>query len=234
MMPEHRPKWVVDAIRSKTDVLYPGCRIPAQDQPLPKIDRTRAPLIIWNHRWEFDKNPDDFFDALDAVASQGADFHLALLGESCQTVPKVFMRARKRYGRRILQYGHVASRAAYVDWLKQGAITISTAQQENFGISVVEAVRFGCYPLLPKRLAYPEVIPENFHPHVLYQDQEDLIARLQCLLSRFEDHHVLRCQLAEAMGGYAWEAMIDRYDALLESLAQMKAQHAAACPPITR
>jgi glycosyltransferase involved in cell wall biosynthesis len=222
MMPEHRPRWVVDAIRSKADVLYPGCCIPASDQPLSKIDRTAPPLIIWNHRWEFDKNPQQFFDALDAVANQGADFRLALLGENCQTVPKVFIRARKRYGRRILQYGHVASKAAYFDWLKQGAIAISTAQQENFGISVVEAVRFGCYPLLPKRLAYPEIIPENFHPHVLYQDQEDLIARLHRLLSRFDDHQVLRTQLAKAMGCYAWEAMVDRYDGLLDSLAQMK------------
>ncbi len=233
MMPEYRPKWVVNAIRSKADVLYPGCRLPANGHPRPEINTTRPPLIIWNHRWEFDKNPELFFDTLDAVADRGADFRLALLGESCQTVPKVFMRARKRYGRRILQYGHVASRAAYIDWLEQGAVVISTAQQENFGISVVEAVRLGCFPLLPKRLAYPEVIPENFHPHVLYQDQEDLIARLCHLLARFDDYHTLRSQLAEAMGCYAWDNMIERYDALLESLAQI-VQRAAGRPPINR
>jgi glycosyltransferase involved in cell wall biosynthesis len=233
MMPEHRPKWVVNAIRSKADVLYPGCRLPANDHPLSEINTTRPPLIIWNHRWEFDKNPELFFDALDAVADRGVDFRLALLGESCQTVPKVFMRARRRFGGRILQYGHVASRAAYIDWLEQGAVVISTAQQENFGISVVEAVRLGCFPLLPKRLAYPEVIPENFHPHVLYQDQEDLIARLCRLLALFDDYHTLRSQLAEAMGRYAWDNMIDRYDSLLESLAQIK-QHAAGRPSIIR
>jgi len=226
MMPEHRPKWVVDAIRSKADVLHPGCRIPADDNTQAKRKTTRPPLIIWNHRWEFDKNPKQFFDALDAVADQGVDFHLALLGENCQTVPKVFMRARKRYGRRIRHYGYVASRAAYIDWLKEGAIVVSTAQQENFGISVVEAVRFGCFPLLPKRLAYPEVIPEKFHPHVLYEDQEDLIVRLGRLTARFDDYHDLRIQLARAMGGYAWYNVIGRYDALLESLTRMKASAA--------
>ncbi len=230
MMPEHRPKWVVNAIRSKADVLYPGCRIPANDHPLPEGNRTQAPLIIWNHRWEFDKNPELFFNALEAVADQGVDFRLALLGENCQTVPKVFIHARKRFGTRILQYGHVTSRAAYVDWLKQGAVVVSTAQQENFGISVVEAVRFGCFPLLPQRLAYPEVIPESFHPHVLYQDQEDLIARLRRLLVRFNEYHALRAQLAQAMGCYAWDNMIDHYDALLESLAQLK-QRPADRPP---
>ena len=29
MMPEYRPNWAVEAIRSKARVLYPGCRFPA-------------------------------------------------------------------------------------------------------------------------------------------------------------------------------------------------------------
>ena len=131
------------------------------------------------------------------------------------------MRARKRYGRKILQYGYVASRAAYCDWLKQGAIVVSTAQQENFGISVVEAVRFGCFPLLPERLAYPEVIPAHFHPHVLYKDQDDLIARLLRLIERFDEYQDQRGRLAAAMGRFAWNNVIDAYDEMLEALARM-------------
>jgi glycosyltransferase involved in cell wall biosynthesis len=176
-------------------------------------------LIIWNHRWEFDKNPESFFEALDAVALQGIDFRLALLGENCQTVPKVFIRARERYGDKILQYGYVAARAAYVDWLRRGAIVISTAQQENFGISVVEAVRFGCFPLLPARLAYPEIIPEHCHPHVLYHDQEALVTRLHRLLDHYTDFQELRVSLANSMRRFAWDSVIDDYDRLLETLA---------------
>ena len=220
MMPEYRPKWVVDVIRSKSGVLYPGCDFPAEKPSLFISNTSAPPLIIWNHRWEFDKNPEHFFDALDAVAEQGLDFHLALLGESCQTVPEVFIRARERYGRRLLQYGFVPSRSAYIDWLKQGAIVVSTAHQENFGIAVVEAVRLGCFPLLPKRLAYPEVIPEFFHPHVLYQDHEDLIARLCRLIKGFDGYRETRYQLAQAMGRYAWANVIDAFDDTLESLVR--------------
>jgi glycosyltransferase involved in cell wall biosynthesis len=221
MMPEYRPAWVVDAIRSKSGVLYPGCRFPATDTRLFETQPADPPLIIWNHRWEFDKNPESFFDALDAVVNTGEDFRLALLGENCQKVPKVFIHARERYGSKILQYGYVTSRAAYIDWLKQGAIVVSTAQQENFGISVVEAIRFGCFPLLPARLAYPEVIPEHFHPHVLYRDQGDLINKLRRLISHFADYQDLRINLAKAMGRYAWDNVIDSYDRMLESLAQL-------------
>ena len=34
---------------------------------------------------------------------------------------------------------------------------VSTAQHEFFGLSAVEATLAGAYPLLPERLAYPEI-----------------------------------------------------------------------------
>ncbi len=221
MMPEFRPTWVVDTIRSKSDVLYPGCRLPKLDVTQPDDHTATPPLIIWNHRWEFDKCPEDFFAALDGLLVKGGDFRLALLGENCQTVPKVFIRARERYKDKILHYGYVASRAAYLDWLKQGAIVVSTAQQENFGISVVEAVRSGCFPLLPASLAYPEVIPEQFHPHVLYHDLDDLVIRLHRLVNHYADYQAIRFNLAKAMERYAWNNVIERYDSLLESLVHV-------------
>jgi glycosyltransferase involved in cell wall biosynthesis len=228
MMPEYRPNWVVDEIRSKADVLYPGCRFPAGG--LDGVDATRdvPPLIIWNHRWEFDKNPDDFFCALDAILEKGAEFRLALLGESSQAIPKAFMGARDRYQRRILQYGYVESREEYISWLKRGAIVISTAQQENFGISVVEAIRYGCIPLLPARLVYPEIIPEGFHSDVLYKDKNELIQKLTRVITHFSEFEALRRELSTAMGRFAWEKLIDRYDAELEKLAQMPAKTKSA------
>jgi glycosyltransferase involved in cell wall biosynthesis len=219
MMPEYRPGWVVDEIRAKAGVLYPGCRFPAEDLAVQRVSSELPPLIIWNHRWEFDKNPLDFFDALDAALDDGAEFSLALLGENFQAVPKAFIRARSRYGRRIVQYGYVESRAEYIKWLQRGAIVISTAEQENFGISVVEAIRCGCMPLLPARLAYPEIIPDSFHSRVLFHDKKDLAAKLSLLIkdySKFQDH---RSRLSQAMGRFAWENLIDRYDEELEKLA---------------
>ncbi|MGD9332570.1 MAG: DUF3524 domain-containing protein [Desulfobacterales bacterium] len=222
MMPEFHPTWVIDAIRAKSDVLYPGCAFTGTATASGETQASDVPLIIWNHRWEFDKNPSSFFDALDAVRDQGGNFHLALLGENCQTVPKVFIRARERYGDSILQYGYVPTQAAYYDWLRRGSIVVSTAQQENFGISVVEAVRFGCFPLLPDRLAYPEVIPASYHPQVLYQNQADLVSKLLHLVTRFDDYRKLRISLAKAMDQFAWDNLIADYDSLLDRLSQIR------------
>lgn len=222
MMPEYQPKWVVDAIRQKTGVLHPGCQFPAEQSALPgfPLQKDAPPLIIWNHRWEFDKNPADFFDALDAICEQNLDFRLALLGENFQMVPKEFIAARQRYGHRVVHYGHEASREKYCEWLRLGSIVISTAKQENFGISVVEAVRHGCIPLLPNRLSYPEIIPNDYHADVLYQDQADLVDKLAVLISNYARFETLRQSLAAAMERFAWENLIDQYDDVLEELTR--------------
>ena len=221
MMPEYRPLWVVDKIRAKAGFLYPGCRFPSDDIPGADSPREFPPLIIWNHRWEFDKNPDQFFQALDAALENGVAFRLALLGENFQAVPKAFESARERYGKRIVQYGYVQSREEYIRWLQRGSIVISTARQENFGIAVVEAIRFGCVPLLPDRLAYPEIIPEQFQASVLYKDTGDLVQKLTRLITHYDAYHALRSRLSIHMGKFAWQNLIDRYDEELERLAHM-------------
>jgi len=220
MMPEYRPHWVVDEIRSRAAVLYPGCRFSDGSVALQEQPPGSPPLIIWNHRWEFDKNPDVFFDALDAVLNLGAEFRLALLGENFQVVPTAFVRARERYGKRIVQYGYVESRTEYLKWLQQGSIVISTAQQENFGMAVIEAVRFGCLPLLPARLAYPEIIPQEFHSRVLYRDQKELVQKLLRLIRDYAQFQELRLQLSTVMGRYAWVNVAHRYDEELGKLAR--------------
>ena len=224
-LPEYRPRWVSEAIRRKSAVLHPGCRFSPDEQ----IDLPPAgvpPLIIWNHRWEFDKNPELFFSALRQVDETGDRFRLALLGENYQKVPKAFIAARRRWGRSIEQYGYVSSREQYLSWLRRGGIVISTADQENFGISVVEAVRHGCFPLLPRKLSYPELIPEEFHDDVLFGDREELVRKLSRLLEdlRRGNPDLLDkiSRLGLSMNRFSWCNLIGGYDDELERLSRMR------------
>jgi len=132
MMPEYVPGWAIDAIREKSAVRYPGCHFP-MTLALPD-HRDKIPVVIWNHRWEFDKNPDAFFNALERLVAQDVDFRLAILGENFQAVPKAFIRAREQFSGRILRYGYEAKREDYQRWLRRGRVVVSTADQENFGI----------------------------------------------------------------------------------------------------
>ncbi|MBI9082913.1 MAG: DUF3524 domain-containing protein [Desulfobacterales bacterium] len=220
MMPEYHPLWVVSAIEKKAGVLHPGCRFSPDPLERP-AHSNQPPLVIWNHRWEYDKNPQAFFAALDAANQNGIDFRLALLGENFQAVPKPFLAAKKRLASKIVCYGYEPSRQRYLDWLRQGAVMVSTAEQENFGIAAVEAMRFGCLPLLPNRLSYPEILPSAFHRDFLYDGQDDLVEKLCALLTDPSAREKSRQTLARAMGKFSWPALIDAYDRELAALAGM-------------
>jgi len=217
-MPEFKPHWTVDAIHRKATVLHPGCHFqpaPADLEPLPD----GPPLVIWNHRWEFDKNPEAFFNALERVDQMGVDFRLAVMGETSQARPGVFDEMRSRFAAKLVQYGYAADRRDYEAWLQRGCVAVSTAIQENFGIAMVEAMRYGCLPLMPRRLSYPEILPKEFHRLFLYRDDDDLALKLTDMLQqpqRFVPH---RTVLAEMMARHAWPSVIDRYDDELQLLA---------------
>ena len=173
-------------------------------------------MIIWNHRWEYDKNPEFFFEAMEALRERNRQFSLAIMGEKYDIFPDIFSRAKDRFEDVIKVYGYLESKHKYMSWLKKGSIVISCSTQENFGISVVEAVRFGCMPLLPDRLSYPEIIPEVFHSTVLYRTKENLIQKIEDILKQPEKYVPLRKQLSDQMEKFSWRRIIKAYDDILE------------------
>lgn len=229
MMPEYLPKWAIKEIAGKSDIIHPGVgpmHACIKEGKGCVKNTNKTPLVIWNHRWEFDKNPRDFFYALDKVLEKGFDFNVALLGENFQTKPKEFIAAKKRYGDKILVYGYKESKTDYLKWLSRGDIVISTAIQENFGISIVEAVRAGCIPYLPNRLSYPEIIPDLYHNDFLYSDKEDLVDKLVSFFSgeRTGSNAGIKekmQKLSQHMESYSWKKVISDYDEMLDDLCSL-------------
>ena len=213
---DFRPEGVAEKIREKAEVLYPGITL-SFDGAAEK--QTTPPLIIWNHRWGFDKNGETFFSALDALNDSGLDFRLAVMGENFGKIPEAFEKAEEKFKDKILQFGYVPQRETYEKWLKQGAVVISTSMQENFGISVIEAMIMGCVPLLPNRLSYPEILPEKYHEHFLYKNRHDLIEKLISILSDYARYEKIQTRLSEEMRPFLWENIIGQYNRTLERLA---------------
>jgi glycosyltransferase involved in cell wall biosynthesis len=192
-----------EAIRAKSRVLPPGTDFSAIDA-VKGPGRGGPPVIVWNHRWEHDKNPELFFETLFRLDREGIDFRLVVLGESFERRPAVFDEARERLSRRLLHFGYVRSRREYARWLKHGDIAVSTARHEFFGISVIEAVRAGCRPLLPRRLSYTELFPEEF----LYDD-EDFAQRLK---EEIAGGGRLDAEVARSLTGqFSWDALAPAY-----------------------
>ncbi|MBN2129990.1 MAG: glycosyltransferase, partial [Sedimentisphaerales bacterium] len=113
--------------------------------------------ILWAARWEHDKNPETFFEALKLLKQRGVVFRLSVIGERFRDEPEVFDWARRHFANRIDRWGYQPDRADYEAALCEADVFVSTAEHEFFGLSAVEAALAGAYPLLPERLAYPEI-----------------------------------------------------------------------------
>ena len=139
------------------------------------------PVVVWNHRWDREKRADRLFSVLHRLADDGIAFRLALAGENLRVDPQEFDSIRRRLGDRVVHVGTL-DRDGYHRLLAASDVTVSTAEHETFGIAAVEAMTAGCVPLLPDRLSYPEIVPERFHPAVLYAPDE-LDDRLRAVLT---------------------------------------------------
>lgn len=159
-MPDFGHEELVDTILARSAIQYPGIEIPpGQDARERASERLPGPLrIVWASRWEHDKNPDLFFAALEELSSLGTAFEISVLGESFLKSPDCFGQARQRFADQIRHWGFAKDRTEYLRVLSESDVVVSTAAHEFFGISILEAVAAGCFPLVPHALAYPETL----------------------------------------------------------------------------
>jgi glycosyltransferase involved in cell wall biosynthesis len=194
----------IDAIEKKSSIIYPGIDFSHLDECTTQKKEINPPVIVWNHRWEHDKNPEEFFNLCYRLKDDGIDFRLAVLGQSFKQRPGCFTEARKKLKDQIIHFGFIENKKDYYRLLLQGDYVVSTARHEFFGISVIEAVRAGCYPVLPDRLSYPELYGKKY----LYGDGE-LFERMKTLLK--EKPHISNKESIEITERFCWKSIFSEY-----------------------
>jgi hypothetical protein len=104
---------------------------------------------------------------------------VSVVGESFADAPECFAKFKQVHALRIDAWGFLP-RSEYVALLQRADVVVSTAlvsrytsdaffffrcacaeqrQHEFFGVSVIEAIDSGAFPLCPRRLVYPEYLP---------------------------------------------------------------------------
>ncbi len=142
--------------------LEPRCEvIPVPVTPVHPAEHRDRQLIVWNHRWEYDKAPQIFADAMFALADAGVDFRLALLGKRPRKAPESLASLRRTLPDRIIADGRLPY-DEYQQLLGRAGIAVSTAIHEFQGISMLEAASAGARPLVPDALCYPEQYPAEY------------------------------------------------------------------------
>jgi glycosyltransferase involved in cell wall biosynthesis len=219
-LPDAAPKDWAAAIERRSLVLPVPLDLPdlpgtTFDEP-PACDRGEGPVILWNQRWEFDKNPEAFFGTLFKLQDRGVPFRVIACGEQYSDIPPIFAEAQQRLADRIFHWGYAASRAEYETLLAQAQVVVSTAHHEFFGIALLEAAHFGARPLVPDRLAYSE----HFPPEYRYAPDDDLFSKLEELCIMWTAGRIaLRADRTALTAPYRAEKLLPVYKTLFVELA---------------
>jgi glycosyltransferase involved in cell wall biosynthesis len=105
-------------------------------------------------------------------------------------------------------------------------VIVSTANHEFFGLSVLEAIAAGVYPLVPKRLCYPEILnleKINGAEQFFYDGSIDnLSERLSLLAVRVQERKIWPESITPEVitGRFRWKNLISQYDEALEKVSR--------------
>jgi glycosyltransferase involved in cell wall biosynthesis len=200
-MPDLSPPSLVRRLEEKARVLP----VPIRSCEQGRAESGRIPgSLIWNHRWEHDKNPSDFFRACSLLESRNVPFRLIIMGQQFSRQPPEFARAALEFEGRILCWGEQPD-GAYRDWLRKGQWVVSTARHEFQGVAVMEAARAGSVPAVPDRLSYPEFFGREYRYGETAEDLADFLeAGLESGAPEPPD-----------LEGLSWERLTPQYERLL-------------------
>lgn len=200
--PDGVDRHTITEIKEKSEVLPLGMSLFEGRKKVGKV-----PVLLWNHRWEYDKGPDVFCRVLNQI--RDLDWQLVLLGETFNHVPEVHSTIHREFGDRILHQGYADS-GEYRLLVGSAHILPVTSNQDFFGGSVVEAIHAGVFPLLPNKLAYPEHVPEAN----LYEGESGLVNKLGEAILNFQDLPSLKKHVEK----YDWKNCISNYDSALQNM----------------
>ncbi|KAB8141834.1 DUF3524 domain-containing protein [Chloroflexia bacterium SDU3-3] len=215
---DHQELDLIEGIAARSGVLHPGVDLARLAQGAGVARGGQPPALLWNSRWEYDKNPAAFFAALEELERRGVDFRLIVVGEHIDPNHADFLAARERFGSKALAWGFAPDTASYARLLHQADIVVSTAIQEFFGISLIEAMYCGCVPIAPQRLSYTEVVPATLHTQCLYRTDAELADRLAAAIGGLPEG--LRQEARSSAAAYDWAQMAPRYDSAFAAVAR--------------
>jgi glycosyltransferase involved in cell wall biosynthesis len=145
--------------------------------------KERPRRILWNHRWEYDKGPEEFIEIVHSMGSKGVEFELDLLGHARGEVfnsLKGFASECSNF--RLSSFGGPSEVDEYRARLGLCRVLPVTSLHDFYGLSVREAILSGVIPLLPNRMVYPECIPRDLHKDLLYESSTELVEKTMRIL----------------------------------------------------
>ncbi|WP_428033735.1 tRNA-queuosine alpha-mannosyltransferase domain-containing protein [Amphritea sp.] len=209
-LPDQVPPGVVEWLEQRSSVL--PVPLP-QSAYLPHDPQPGPVRLIWNHRWEFDKGPQQLLSAVERLLDSDVDFRLDMVGQQFRNVPEPFRQLKSLLQARAGQVGFVESVEQYRRLLQQADLVVSTALHDFQGIAVLEGVAAGAMPLVPNRLAYPELFPAD----CCYSSGDGECESLVAAVVRYAHcKHAGEDIPTPDISALSWDNMVSHYERLVQ------------------
>lgn len=204
--------------------------------PLPLVEIPPRPVndnslleVVWNHRWEYDKGPTLLLQLISLLVEKKIPVRMHIVGEQFRARPPAFNQMQNLLRQQAStlnitegEFGFMDNQQDYFTLLQRADVVLSTALHDFQGLAIQEACAFGCTPLAPDNLVYPEYLAAQF----LYpmQDQgENTAQHIASRLIEWQEMKLAGTSLPKAeLKEFTQEALQDKYAAVFSRL--MRAQ----------
>lgn len=179
-MPDEVPDTTISRIEAKCHILPVPINIP---NAMVQKNKNSVPVLLWNHRWEYDKGPERMLNLINELVQRKFEFKLNLIGQQFRNIPSELKQLKEILPTQLLHYGYIESTTEYNSILEMSDMVLSTAVHDFQGLAVLEAVAVGCIPIVPHRLAYTEFFPSSYcYQSCLDKPTEEAIAMADKIL----------------------------------------------------
>lgn len=213
-MPDYKNIQMIEAIQKKSIVLPIGIEFELINKNKKEV-ANGEPHILWNHRWDHDKNIEEFLQSMIQLKKEGFSFKLNLLGKRSPAHYELYRKMLSELSENILIHEQVENKDHYYQILWSSDVVPVTSYHDFFGISVLEAIACQCHPILPNRQVYPERIPHSLRDQYLYKD--NFYEKLKSMIVNGWQLP-LPTRLTEELQNYRWQDLVNRYDNFFESV----------------
>lgn len=211
-MPDHLP-----LIRERFEQRSIVLPVPLENSCFVEKSEPRTQRLVWNHRWEWDKAPERFFSALSILKKGGITPRVALLGQSFRQVPVAIREGIEEFQDQ-LDFVGFQPHEIYQEILQTSTHVVSTALHEFQGLAVAEACAAGCVPIVPDRLSYVEMFPDNAR----YSSFPDDAAREALALADCMKVALSELMLPPTLNHLSWQSLASGYDTMLNDALNLK------------
>lgn len=165
--------------------------------PPPRYNNRRNE-VVFSSRFDSEKNPDFFVAVGRSVLQRYPDTHFTFCSghDSLKSNDSVISSIMRAFKRDFPQNVHIRlglSKAEYYEILKRAKVNFNCADQDFISYTLLEASLFGCAPLYPRYLTFPDALNHEAAYLYKHKDITDAVLHMELLLAR-----------PDGFGDYRW------------------------------